>query len=66
MQLRDLTMTEADYLQTVCNFTQDENQLFLLRLSGLSHEECAEKMHRSLDSIKQLSRKVNAKIERER
>lgn len=66
MQIRDLTRSEADYLQAVCNFTNDENTLFELRLSDLSLEECAEKMDRSIDSVKQLSRKVNSKIDRER
>jgi DNA-binding CsgD family transcriptional regulator len=65
MQIRDLTRPEADYLQAVCNFTKDENTLFELRLSGISLEECAERMDRSVDSVKQLSRKVNAKIDRE-
>lgn len=65
MQIRDLTLSEADYLQAVCNFTPEENTLFELRLSGLSLDECAERMNRSLDSVKQLSRKVNAKIDRE-
>ena len=65
MQIRDLTMSEADYLQAVCNFTKDESTLFELRLSDLSLEECAERMNRSIDSVKQLSRKVNAKINRE-
>ena len=66
MQIRDLTLSEAEYLQTVCNFTPDENTLFELRLRGdLSLEECADRMNRSVDSIKQLSRKVNAKITRE-
>ena len=65
MQIRDLTRSEADYLQAVCNFTKDENTLFELRLSDLSLEECAEKMVRSIDSVKQLSRKVNSKINRE-
>ena len=65
MQIRDLTMSEADYLQAVCNFTPEENTLFELRLSGLTLDECAERMNRSLDSVKQLSRKVNAKIDRE-
>ena len=65
MQIRDLTRSEADYLQAVCNFTKDENTLFELRLSDLSLEECAERMNRSIDSVKQLSRKVNAKINRE-
>ena len=65
MQIRDLTLSEADYLQAVCNFTPEENLLFELRLSGLSLDECAERMNRSIDSVKQLSRKVNAKIDRE-
>lgn len=65
MQIRDLTMSEADYLQVVCNFTEDESRLFELRLSGIPLEECADKMDRSIDSVKQLSRKVNAKIIRE-
>ena len=65
MQIRDLTMSEADYLQAVCNFTPEENILFEFRLCGLSLDECAERMNRTLDSVKQLSRKINAKIERE-
>ena len=58
-------MPEADYLQAVCNFTKEENTLFELRLHDKSLEECAEIMNRSLDSVKQLSRKVNKKIEKE-
>ena len=65
MQIRDLTRSESDYLQAVCNFTKDENTLFELRLQDVTLEECAERMNRSLDSVKQLSRKVNAKIKRE-
>ena len=58
-------MSEADYLQAVCNFTKDENILFELRLQDIPLEECAEIMHRSIDSVKLLSRKVNAKIKKE-
>lgn len=65
MQIRELTLSEADYLQAVCNFTKEENTLFELRLHDKSLEECAEIMNRSLDSVKQLSRKVNRKIEKE-
>ncbi len=65
MQIRDLTLSEADYLQAVCNFTKDENTLFELRLQDCTLEECAERMNRSIDSVKQLSRKVNAKINKE-
>lgn len=65
MQIRDFTQSEADYLQAVCNFTKDENTLFELRLQDCTLEECAERMNRSIDSVKQLSRRVNAKINRE-
>jgi hypothetical protein len=65
MKICDFTQTEADYLETVCNFTHDENTLFQLRLKDIPLEECAERMNRSLDSVKQLSRKVNDKIKRE-
>ena len=58
-------MSEADYLQAVCNFTKDENTLFELRLQDCTLEECAERMNRSIDSVKQLSRRVNAKINKE-
>lgn len=64
MLIKGYTTSEADYLQMVCNFTPEENKLFELRLSGASLDECAEEMNRSLDSIKKLSRKINAKIER--
>lgn len=65
MRICDFTQTEADYLEAVCNFTKEENVLFQLRLKDISLEECAERMNRSLDSVKQLSRKVNDKIKRE-
>lgn len=65
MIISELTYPEADYLQAVCNFTPDENELFELRLQGLTLDECAERMNRSLDSVKQISRKVNKKIQKE-
>lgn len=65
MIISELTMSEADYLQAVCNFTPDENELFELRLQGLTLDECAERMNRSLDSVKQISRKANKKIKKE-
>ena len=65
MIISELTYPEADYLQAVCNFTPDENELFELRLQGLTLDECAERMNRSLDSVKQISRKVNKKIKKE-
>lgn len=65
MQIRDLTRSEADYLQMVCNFTKDENTLFELRLQDCSLEECAERMNMSVPTVKRISQRVNRKIERE-
>ncbi len=65
MQIRDLTMSESDYLQAVCNFTKDENMLFELRLQDIPLEECAERMNISVPTVKRISRRVNAKISRE-
>lgn len=65
MQIRDLTMSEADYLQAVCNFTKDENTLFELRLKDISLEDCAERMNISVPTVKRISHRVNKKIEKE-
>lgn len=65
MKIYDFTQTEADYLEAVCNFTPDELTLFRLRLKDVTLEDCAERMNRSLDSVKPISRRVNAKIQRE-
>lgn len=65
MRIRDLTVSEADYLQAVCNFTKDENILFELRLQDVPLEECAERMNISVPTVKRLSQRINAKISRE-
>ena len=58
-------MSEADYLQAVCNFTKDENILFELRLQDVPLEECAERMNISVPTVKRISQRVNAKIKKE-
>lgn len=65
MIISKFTQTEADYLLNVCNFTPVEKQLFELRLTDHTLDECAEIMHRELDNVKAISKRVNAKIERE-
>lgn len=65
MQIRDFTQSQIDYLEIVCNFTDDELQLFHLRAKNKPLEQCAEIMNRGIDSTKQLSRKVMDKIKRE-
>lgn len=58
-------MSEADYLQAVCNFTKDENTLFELRLQDIPLEDCAERMNISVPTVKRISQRVNAKVSRE-
>lgn len=58
-------MSEADYLQAVCNFTREENTLFELRLQDIPLEDCAERMNISVPTVKRISQRVNAKISRE-
>lgn len=65
MKISEFTLSEAEYLQAVCNFTSEENTLFELRLQDISLEECAEKMNVSVPTIKRISQRVNAKIYRE-
>ena len=65
MRIRDLTLPEADYLQAVCNFTREENILFEMRLHDIPLEECADRMNISVPTVKRLSQRINAKINRE-
>lgn len=65
MQIRDFTRTEADYLETVCNFTQDEYELFQIRLQDTPLEVCAERMQISIPTVNRLHRRVLEKIKRE-
>lgn len=65
LKICDFTQTEADYLEAVCNFTEDENTLFQLRLKDVPLEECAERMNISVPTVKRISQRVKEKINRE-
>lgn len=65
MLIYELTNTEADYLQIVCGFTDDENALFELRRNKTPIEDCAEILHVSVPTAKRISQSVNRKIKRE-
>lgn len=65
LKICDYTQTELDYLQAVCNFTEDENTLFELRAKDMPLEECAERMNISVPTVKRISQRVKKKIERE-
>lgn len=42
MKISDFTMPEIEYLRQQCNFTEDQDKLFLLRTKDMPLEECAE------------------------
>lgn len=62
MKIYDFTVPELRYFRENCNFTNEENILFEYRSSGMSLEECAEKMNVSVSTIKRISCRVNRKI----
>lgn len=64
MKICDFTMPEIRYLLAECNFTKDEQELFLMRTKDVSLEDCAEKMNISVATVDRLSKKVRNKIER--
>lgn len=62
MIITRFTKPEIDYLIENCAFTKDERLLFELRAQENTLEDCAEKMHLSLSTVKRISRRVNNKI----
>lgn len=64
MQIHSFTRIEADYLQIVCNFSEEESTLFEMRLRNVPLEDCAERMNMSVPTVKRISRNVNGKIGR--
>ena len=62
MIIADFTKPELDYFRENCNFVGDEIILFEMRSKGIPLEQIADKLNRSIDSTKLISRKVNRKI----
>lgn len=62
MNITGFTKIELDYFRENCNFTKMESELFECRVKEYTLEECAERLHASLSTVKRLSQKVNKKI----
>lgn len=62
MKVSDFTRKEIEYCITECNFTTQEEELFLKRCKDVPLEQCAEEMNVSVSTIKRLSRKMKDKI----
>lgn len=62
LKIPDFTSSEIEYLIRNCNFTSQENQLFLLRNNEHSLEECAELMNVSVSTVYRINNKMKRKI----
>lgn len=64
MKICDFTMPEIRYLLAECNFTKEEETLFLMRSKDIPLEMCAENMNVSTKTIDRLHKKVKDKVGR--
>ena len=62
MNLSDFTQPEIRHLLAECNFTEEQQTLFLLRCKNKSFEDCAEVMNISMATVSRINKKVKDKI----
>lgn len=62
MNISDFTKSEIEILESECNFTPDENELFLLRARNFTLEQSAERMHISSKTAYRINVKIKNKI----
>lgn len=62
MNISDFTQPEIRHLLLECNFTDEQEKLFLLRCKNIPLEACAEKMDMSMATISRINKKVKDKI----
>ena len=65
MKVSKFTKRELYHFQAFCNFTPDEEKLFILRGAGKTLEECAEEMNISESTAKRIQKRITEKIETE-
>ena len=63
-KLRDLTTPEINKCIELCNFTDDELQVFKLKVKDKTHVEIRHIMHISESQISTLSKRVRTKIKK--
>lgn len=56
--------SDIDHYLQLCNFTDRERTLFLLRCQGNPLEECADRMSVSMSTVKRIYNDVKSKIKR--
>ena len=58
MNISDFTKSEIEVLESECNFTPDENELFLLRAQNFTLEQSAERMNISSKTAYRINIKI--------
>lgn len=64
MNLSDFTQPEIRHLLAECNFTDEQEKLFLMRCKNISLERCAEEMNIGMATASRINKKVKDKIMR--
>ena len=64
LQIRDLTVPEINKCIELCNFTDDELQLFKLKAKNKSAVQIKHEMHISESQVSALSKRVRTKIKK--
>jgi len=64
MLLRDYTKPELDFLISMCNFTENELQYFMLKSKDKSIVQISFEMNISEQQVSKLARRVKNKINR--
>jgi transcriptional regulator len=64
LKIRDLTVPEINKCIELCNFTDDELQLFKLKAKDKSTVQIRHEMHISESQVSALSRRVRTKIKK--
>lgn len=62
MKICDYTMPELRYFLAECNFTEDEEVLFLLRTKDYPLEKCAEEMNVSTATVDRIHKRIKIKM----
>ena len=62
MKICDFVQPEIDYFLAKCNFTSEEQELFLLRTKDIPLEQCAENMAISNSTVYRINKRVKNKI----
>lgn len=62
LKIPDFTKPEIDYLLEMCNFSDDEERVFLMRSKNKTLEEVAEELNVCYKTAYRINKRVKTKI----